>query len=363
MNIVSLGQWLPLFEPSWCGAAIGPPQDNCPSGPEHEVAFDGNQLRVLWIDDEVNSGDAEVHSLELEAFHVDCAKTGAEGISLAEERTFDAILLDLRLPDKSGLDVLARLMDVGVAAPVIILTGFAEVETGIAAMKLGAADYRTKPFEATDIAPLLRNLVAQRNQHGVAHRPHLAEIEWLRLQCGRFAGCVTRRHLISVMLRILLDRRVTLTCFFGCAEALRLVLTGAETSLTLLAASMRDSILRAAKIQPPRNPKLRDALERLEHDAPKLSQQMFAGRVGLSRAYLSHLVTVQTGRYASEWCRAALMRAVLRQVLETREQISQIAYAAGYQYPGQFDRDFAGMFGASPTDLRRIFTSTQPHQC
>jgi len=51
------------------------------------------------------------------------------------------------------------------------------------------------------------------------------------------------------------------------------------------------------------------------------------------------------------------MRAALRKVLETTEQISQIAYDAGYQHPSQFDSHFEMMFGASPTELRQLFRS------
>ncbi len=348
---------LPLFEPSSCGTASGLPDGIFPPNPENEIAIDGNQLRVLWIDDEIHCSDIEVRALELDRFHVECAETGEEGLSLAQKGTFDAILLDLRLANKSGLDVLELLIDSGVTAPIVILTGFAQVETAVAAMKLGAADYRMKPLDVEEIAPLLRRLVARRDQKRQPDRSQLAEVEWLRIQCDRFTDYVTKRQLIGVMLRVLLDRRLTLTSFFGCAEALRLVLTRAETSLTLLTSDMRNAILQAARTAPPRHPKLRDAIHVLERGGSKLSQEMFAGRVGFSRAYLSHLLTRQTGRKASEWCRGALMRAALRQVLQTTEQISQIAYAAGYNHAGQFDRDFEIMFGASPTKLRHFLPS------
>src|SRR5258706_542737 len=108
--------------------------------PEPEVTV--NQPELLWIDDEVRSNDAEMRSLESEGFRADCVDTGRDGLRLAQQHAFNAILLDLHLRDESGLDVLEEFVDAGVTAPIVILTGFAEVDTAVAAMKLGAADYR-----------------------------------------------------------------------------------------------------------------------------------------------------------------------------------------------------------------------------
>jgi len=355
MDAASTTYGPPLFELSSYGPASCLPHGNFPSCPESERTI--NQPRVLWIDDEVHSRDDDVRSLELEGLVADCVETGREGLRLAQQRAFDAILLDLRLRDESGLDVLEQFVDAGVTAPIVILTGFADVDTAVAAMKLGAADYRMKPLDAEEIAALLRTLIARRDRQRLHEGSQLGEIEWLRIQCDRLTQCVTKPRLISMMLRLLLNRRLRLVAFFGCAEALRIVLTRAETSLTVLASDMRHAILQGVRTPPPRHQKLRDALENLESAGSKLSQQMFAGRVGLSRAYLSHLLTAQTGRTASEWCRGAVMRAALREILETTEQISQIAYDAGYQHPSQFDLHFEIMFGASPTELRHFFTS------
>lgn len=182
-------------------------------------------LRVFWIDDEVHGSDVAVRALELERFNVECAQTGHDGVRIARHRAFDTILLDLRLPDTSGLDVLELLRGSGITAPIVILTGFADVETAVAAMKLGAADYRTKPLDVVEVVPLLRRLALRHRQERSPVSPQLTEIEWLQIRCARFGACVTRRQLIDVMLATLLDRRLTLPSFFGCAEALRILLT------------------------------------------------------------------------------------------------------------------------------------------
>lgn len=347
----------PLFAASPHGKTGCVPRHQLRSCPEPNRTI--NRPRVLWIDDEVHSGDADVRALELEGFVVDCVETGREGVRLSQRHVFDAILLDLRLRDESGLEVLEQFVGDGITAPIVILTAFAEVDTAVAAMKLGAADYRMKPFDAEETAALLRTLIARDDQQGLHERSQLGEIEWLRIQCDQFSECATKPRLISMILRLLLNRRLRLLGFFGCAEALRIVLTHAEMSLSVLACDMRHAILQGVRTPPPRHQKLRDALEKLESAGSKLSQQMFAGRVGLSRAYLSRLLTAQTGRTASEWCRGAVMRVALRKVLETTEQISQIAYDAGYEHPSQFDLHFEVMFGASPTQLRQFFSSNR----
>lgn len=309
---------------------------------------------ILWIDDAVTIEDASVRLLELEGFAVDCAQTGADGVVLATRYPYDVVLLDLRLEGESGLDVLQALTAAGVTAPTVMLTGYADVDSAVAAMKLGAADYRMKPLDVGETAPLLRSFVARRDSQPGPGRRQLTESDWLRAQCDRLAACVSKTELIAVMVQTLLDGRLSLRSFFGCAASLKLVLTDGEQSLPLLAARMSDDILRAASTPLPRHHKLRAALAALERGGIKQPQQILAGRIGLSRAYLSRMMTKQTGRHSAEWCRAAVARTAVRELLQTSQSVSQIAYAAGYEHVAQFDRDFAGMFGVSPTALRRL---------
>jgi CheY-like chemotaxis protein len=117
---------------------------------------------VLFIDDQVGPDNELVWLLELEGFAVECAPSGAEGLARALARPWDAILLDLHLPDIPGLSVLERLMETGPATPVIALTGwYLSEEYERAALRLGAAAFRFKPLDALDLADLLRGVVAR----------------------------------------------------------------------------------------------------------------------------------------------------------------------------------------------------------
>ena len=97
---------------------------------------------VLLIDDAVRAGDPLVRWLTLDGFAVELAASGAAGLALARSRLYDAIVLDLCLPDIPGLTVLEELRSHGMMAPVIAVTGYyLEVAYAVSAMKGGAADF------------------------------------------------------------------------------------------------------------------------------------------------------------------------------------------------------------------------------
>ena len=116
-----------------------PLPDPIPEAPRH--------LRVLWIDDEVRPDDALLRLLEDEDIVVDVAGTGAQGLTRALSGAYDAVLVDLRLPDMYGLTVVRRLVAGGVRAAVLVVTGYyMEPEIDVETRRLGAAGVLHKPF-------------------------------------------------------------------------------------------------------------------------------------------------------------------------------------------------------------------------
>ncbi|MBI2207423.1 MAG: sigma-54-dependent Fis family transcriptional regulator [Candidatus Rokubacteria bacterium] len=101
---------------------------------------------VLIIDDERNIRTLVARVLGQDNLEVHTAGTGKEGLDLAEESGADVVLLDLRLPDTDGIQVLRELRARRPETAVIIITAFGQIETAVAAMKSGAADYLEKPF-------------------------------------------------------------------------------------------------------------------------------------------------------------------------------------------------------------------------
>ncbi|MCF8151477.1 MAG: sigma-54 dependent transcriptional regulator [Burkholderiaceae bacterium] len=117
--------------------------------------------------------------LRRQGFDIDEAATGEQGLGLAHERRHGLVLLDLRLPDIHGLDVIARLQEIDNDALVVTMTAYPEVRTAVAALKAGAYDYINKPFDLEDLASLIaRALETRQLRH---------EVEWRRAQsdvCG-----------------------------------------------------------------------------------------------------------------------------------------------------------------------------------
>ncbi len=102
--------------------------------------------RILVIDDEERIRDACKMVLEDEGYPVAMADNGGLGLKMIEERHFDVILLDLMMPEISGLEVLPKLRERHPDTAVIVITGYATVEHSIEAMKKGAFDFIPKPF-------------------------------------------------------------------------------------------------------------------------------------------------------------------------------------------------------------------------
>lgn len=110
----------------------------------------GNKKRILICDDE--EGVRESLNLILEdSCKLDFASSGAEAIEKIKNNDFDGILLDIKMPTKDGLETLEEIRNISPGIKVIIVTGYQSVETAAKAVKLGAVDYITKPFESSEV--------------------------------------------------------------------------------------------------------------------------------------------------------------------------------------------------------------------
>ena len=88
------------------------------------------------------------------------AETAAEGLDLARQRHPDVIVLDIHLPDRSGLETLSLLREIDARSPVIFITGKSTTDTAIEAMKLGAYEYLLKPLELSQLRQIVERAVA-----------------------------------------------------------------------------------------------------------------------------------------------------------------------------------------------------------
>ncbi|MEI6888052.1 MAG: sigma-54-dependent transcriptional regulator [Bacteroidales bacterium] len=112
--------------------------------------------RILVIDDEQSIRSTLREILEYEKFRVDDAKDGEEGIKLAREHHYDAILCDIKMPKMDGIEALSQVMSFS-DTPVIMISGHGTIETAVEAIRKGAYDYIAKPLDLNRLLVTLRN--------------------------------------------------------------------------------------------------------------------------------------------------------------------------------------------------------------
>ena len=112
--------------------------------------------RVLLIEDEPGIVDFVKRGLEAEGFKVEAALDGIEGERLALREDFDGIVLDLMLPGRSGLEILAAVRRAKPSVPVIVLTARGEIEDRVEGLDAGAVDYLVKPFSLAELLARVR---------------------------------------------------------------------------------------------------------------------------------------------------------------------------------------------------------------
>jgi len=112
------------------------------------------KIRILVVDDEASARSGLEKLLRQEGFEVESADGGAAALALRDERTFDVVVTDLKMPGMDGVDLMKRLKELDRDLPVIVVTAFSDVSSAVNAMRAGAEDYLTKPvdFEALILA-------------------------------------------------------------------------------------------------------------------------------------------------------------------------------------------------------------------
>jgi len=103
-------------------------------------------MKILVVEDDRTVGQYVKRGLEEQRYHADLVEDGMEGLRLASGGRYDLIVLDLRLPEMNGLEVLRTLRDRGNTTPVLVLTAQDSVDFKVQALRSGADDYVTKPF-------------------------------------------------------------------------------------------------------------------------------------------------------------------------------------------------------------------------
>jgi DNA-binding NtrC family response regulator len=119
------------------------------------------KISILIVDDEESVRDSLYNWFIEDGYHVECAENAKKALSMLENESFDIILADIKMPGMDGLEMLRRIKLLKSDSIVIVMTAFATVDTAVQALKDGAFDYVTKPFDPDDLSHLIRNASKQ----------------------------------------------------------------------------------------------------------------------------------------------------------------------------------------------------------
>ena len=122
-------------------------------------------MRVLLIEDDSATAQSIELMLKSEGFNVYTTDLGEEGVDLGKIYDYDLILLDLNLPDMSGMEVLRTLRVGKINTPIMILSGTAEIETKVKTFSAGGDDYMTKPFHKDELVARIHAVVRRSKGH------------------------------------------------------------------------------------------------------------------------------------------------------------------------------------------------------
>jgi len=136
--------------------------------------------RILVIDDEEKMCWALDRALSYENYQVVTATRGLQGIELAKKNDFSLVILDLKMPDMDGIEVLTEIKKINPSLPVIMITAHGTIDTAIEAMKIGATDYITKPFKLDEIKLQIKKSLHLSNLEN--------QVDFLRQELGKKYG-------------------------------------------------------------------------------------------------------------------------------------------------------------------------------
>jgi two-component system copper resistance phosphate regulon response regulator CusR len=134
-------------------------------------------MKILVVEDEEKAAAALRQGLSESGFEVDHAPDGEEGLRMAREHAYDAVVLDIMLPKRDGWSVLTELRKEGRGTPILVLTARDEVPDRVKGFELGADDYLVKPFSFAELVARLRSLA----RRGAAARPTKVQISDLEI--------------------------------------------------------------------------------------------------------------------------------------------------------------------------------------
>ncbi|HET7650926.1 MAG TPA: response regulator [Gammaproteobacteria bacterium] len=138
--------------------------------------------RVLIVEDDPVVASLLARALRARHYQVEVAASGQRALELAAEWRPRAVILDLKLGDESGMDLIPVLVRELEGTRIVVLTGYASIATAVYAIKLGASDYLAKPVEIDELLAVLTGERSATEQALPADAPSLRRLEWEHIQ-------------------------------------------------------------------------------------------------------------------------------------------------------------------------------------
>jgi len=157
-----------------CGACI----EACPTAAIQLPEEERRKFHILVVDDELVVRDSLKEWIETEGFAVDMAASGPEALDQMTKQTYQLMLLDIKMPEMDGVEVLQKAKEILPELNVIMMTAYATVETAVEAMKIGALDYLIKPFDPETLVPMVLQIYHD-----------FAEVEGKQVEVGALVLC------------------------------------------------------------------------------------------------------------------------------------------------------------------------------
>lgn len=316
--------------------------------------------RILVVDDEPNVRSLLGRVLR-DAGHVaECVGTGEAAIESIQQCPVDAVLLDYRLPGINGHQVIAALRRGYPELGIIMMTGYGSIRLAVEAMRLGAFEYLSKPFDNNEVLVALAKVLAYRHQE-VARK-----VDLVKHLCSILRHSDNPRDAKATVLKTLVALAVlpsTSVPLF--ASSARLICQLMNTGRTDTHVSFEptlsslDGLIESDTHQWPRPVIV--ATARLDANR-HLSAAELADEVGMSAGHLGRLVKNHTRLTIPEWKWIPGVQRGFPPVVHTTEQMSVIAFRAGYEHAEVFSRDFKSLLGVSVADFRqRMAACVQNH--
>jgi DNA-binding response OmpR family regulator len=320
-------------------------------------------VKVLIVDDEPSVTFYIADFLKSHRMETFVARDGTAALALVGGGAeYDVAILDRRLPDGDGLALLGGLRKAGLACPVLVLTGFAELDHAREAGRLGVASYLEKPVAGPRLVAAIRRAlsVSEQTVTGVLGRIRCEDLVresialWAEDRAGRQASGVMQRAA-----RAIVDPDIGIREFVVAAACLR----AAVSRLGPVPSAIRPVTFwgTAAVLLTPIDPRVLlvvTAIERSGVDWLRLSASVVARQLNVSEPTLWRLLHAALRLSFTELRRSVVIRAGLRSLADGPEHVRQVAFQQGYASHSQFVRDVRRVTGVSPTRLRLMVGNT-----